>query len=95
MDVRQAVRTAKEYLTDLYEGEHVTNIGLEEVVFEDKYPHRRWKITIGFSRPWDHGNALVATLADVRPSRTYKVISIDDSSGKVESLMDRVLKSSD
>ena len=54
-----------------------------------------WKITIGFSRPWDHKKALVATLGGGRPSRSYKVISIDDDSGNVESLKDRVPKVAD
>ena len=90
MDVKEAVKTAKEYLTDLYDGEQITNVGLEEVVFEDG--SNSWKITIGFSRPWDHKNALVATLADARSLRSYKVLSIKDDSGKVESLTDRVLK---
>ena len=90
MDVKEAVQTAKEYLTDLYEGEQITNVGLEEVVFEDR--SNSWKITIGFSRPWDHKNALVATLADARSLRSYKVLSIKDDSGKVESLTDRVLE---
>ena len=93
MDVKEAVKRAKEYLTDLYQGEEITNVGLEEVVFEDR--SNSWKITIGFSRPWDHKNALVATLADSRSLRSYKVLSINDDSGKVESLMDRVLKSDD
>ncbi len=90
MDVKEAVQTAKDYLTDLYEGEQITNVGLEEVVFENL--SNSWKITIGFSRPWDHKNALVATLADARSRRSYKVLSIKDDSGKVESLTDRVLK---
>ena len=90
MDVKEAVQVAKEYLTDLYEGEEITNVGLEEVVFEDR--SNSWKITIGFSRPWDHKNALVATLADARSLRSYKVLSIKDDSGKVESLTDRVLE---
>ncbi len=90
MDVKEAVKTAKEYLTDLYREEEITNVGLEEVVFEDG--SNSWKITIGFSRPWDHKNALVATLADGRSSRSYKVLSVNDDSGKVESLTDRVLK---
>ena len=93
MDVKEAVKTAKEYLTDLYEGEQLTNVGLEEVVFENL--SNNWKITIGFSRPWDHKNVLSVTLGEGRLSRSYKVLSIDDESGKVESLTDRVLKSSE
>ena len=90
MNVKEAVQAANEYLADLYDRERITNVGLEEVVFEDR--SNSWKITIGFSRPWDHKNALVVTLADARPSHSYKVVSINDDSGKVEYQTDRVLK---
>ena len=89
MDVKDAVKTAKEYLADLYEGEQITDVGLEEVVFEDLSNH--WKITIGFSRPWDQKSTLRVTLGDGLPARSYKVLSINDDSGKVESLTDRIL----
>ena len=92
MDVRQAARTAKEYIVDLFADEQITNVGLEEVVFEDM--SNNWKITIGFSRPWDRKNALAVALADPRSARSYKVIRIDDDDGRVVSLTDRVLPAS-
>ena len=93
MDVKEAVLRAKEYLGDLFEDEQIMNVGLEEVVFEDV--SNIWKITIGFSRPWDQKGPLVATLVEIRPARSYKVLSINDDSGRVESLTDRVLKASE
>ena len=93
MNVKEAVRTAKEYLGDLFEDEQIMNVGLEEIVFEDV--SNIWKITIGFSRPWNQKGPLVATLVEGQPSRSYKVLSINDDSGKVESLTDRVLKASE
>ena len=90
MDVKEAVRTAKDYLGYLFEDEQITDVGLEEVVFEDM--SNIWKITIGFSRPWEHNGPLVAKLTEGRPARSYKVLSINDDSGKVESLTDRVLR---
>ena len=92
MDVRQAARTAKEYIIDLFDDEQVTNVGLEEVVFDDM--SNNWKITIGFSRPWDQKNPLVIAVADPRSARSYKVIRIDDNDGHVVSLTDRVLPAS-
>ena len=92
MDVKEAVQIAKEYLTELYKSEQITNVGLEEIVFDDT--SNSWKVTIGFSRPWDHKNNLVGTLGDGLPERSYKVVSINGDSGKVESLVDRVLKPS-
>ena len=55
MDVKEAVRRAKNYLDDLYQAEEIANVGLEEVVFEDM--SNTWKVTIGFSRPWDYRKA--------------------------------------
>ena len=48
MDVKEAVRTAREYVVDLFQDENIINVGLEEVVFEEV--SAVWKITIGFSQ---------------------------------------------
>ena len=99
MDVKEAVRTAKEYLADLFVDEEVVNIGLEEVVFDDAT--NRWSITIGFSRPWDRAGkkaqtqGLVTALAETAPrARSYKVLRINGETRQVESLRDRFLKAS-
>ena len=60
MDVKEAVRTAKEYLLVVYDGENVTDVGLEEAVFNNDLD--TWDITIGFSRPWDTRNNVVTAL---------------------------------
>ena len=93
MDVKKAARTAKDYLIDLFADEGITNVGLEEVEFDEL--SSTWKITLGFSRPWDQKNALVATLSgDGRPARSYKVVRINDDDGAVVSLTDRLLGAS-
>ena len=92
MDVRQAARTAKEYVVDLFAGEEITDVGLEEVVFDDISNY--WEITIGFSRPWDHKGGLITALGDGRFGRSYKVIRIDDDDGHVVSMTDRILADS-
>ncbi len=90
MDVKKAVRTAKDYLGDLFEDEQITNVGLEEVVFDDV--SNSWKVTIGFSRPWDQKNGLGAALSQGRRlERSYKVLRINDDNGRVESLTDHDL----
>ena len=88
MDVKQAARTAREYLSELYSEEQVTDIGLEEVVFDDV--SKEWRITIGFSRPWNRRNAL----RGLSEARSYKVVCIDDWTRKVTSLKDRLLAAS-
>ena len=89
MDVKDAVRTAKAYLVDLFADEQITNVGLEEVVFDEA--SATWRITIGFSRSWDLKGPLSVTMAGASPDRSYKMLSINDATGKVESLRDRVL----
>ena len=93
MDVKEAVRTAKAYLADLYEDEHIMHVGLEEVVFKSGPP--RWEVTIGFSRSWDLKGPVVAGLADGRHTRSYKVVRINNLRDSVESITDRVLKASE
>ena len=84
MDVKEAVRTAKAYLVDLFEDEQITNVGLEEVLFDEE--SAVWRITIGFSRSWDLKGPLSVTMAGASPDRSYKMLSISDATGKVESL---------
>ena len=88
-------RTAKEYLVDLFDGEEIMHVGLEEVVFDET--SNCWGITIGFSRPWDRNTrptALIAAIGDRRLPRSYKVIRVVDDDGRVVSLTDRVLPAS-
>ncbi len=90
MDVKEAAWTAKDYVLGLFAGEQVMNVGLEEAEFDTLSD--TWKITIGFSRPWDQKNVLSTALGEGRPARTYKVMRINNESGKVESLKDRLLR---
>ena len=92
MDVKEAALRAKEYLVDLFSSEQIVNVGLEEVEFDGI--SNSWKITIGFSRPWDQKNPLIAKLGERPHARSYKVIRIDDRNGRVESLTDRFLNAS-
>ncbi len=89
MDVKEAVRTAKEYIVDLFDGEDIDFVGLEEVMFDDESV--QWLITIGFSRPWDRPKTLSAALREEPLRRSYKGIRINDSDGKTVSVKDRVL----
>ena len=79
MEVQEAVRAAKAHVTELFEDEEIMNVGLEEVEFKNG-----WRITIGFSRPWDR-TILTA------PGRSYKVVRLNDKTGRVVSVTDRLL----
>ena len=90
MDVKEESQTAKAYVAELFAGEQIMNLGLEEAEFESL--SNTWKITIGFSRPWDQKNGLNVVLGEGRLLRSYKAIRINNESGDVESLKDRLLR---
>ena len=88
MDVKEAVRVARECFADVLKDEHIVDVKLEEVNFEE-CPNV-WKITIGFLRPKE-----LEGYADAKPierlrARSYKAVYIDDDSGRVESIADWV-----
>ena len=88
MDVKEAAQKAKDYINDLFASENIYNVGLEEI--EHNTVSDTWKITVGFSRPWDTKNVLTAALGERRPERSYKVVHVDRD-GEIESLTDRFL----
>ena len=90
MDVKEAAQIAKAYVAELFAGEEIMNLGLEEAEF-DRISNT-WKITVGFSRSWDQKNVLSAALGEGRPARSYKVMRINNANGDVESLKDRLLR---
>ena len=90
MDVKEVAKIAKAYAAELFAEENIMHLGLEEAEFESISD--TWKITVGFSRPWDQKNVLSAALGEGRPLRSYKVMRINNESGDVESLKDRLLK---
>ena len=91
MEVKEAVQTAKVYLLDLFEDEDITDLGLEEVMFDEL--SNTWKITLGFSRPWDKRNPMVTSIKirDGIPVRSYKAVCVRDNDGAVTSLTDRII----
>ena len=87
MHVKQAVDLAKKDFLEIFADEHPTNLGLEEIEFDDST--RIWQITLGFSRPWESKNALASAIGSLNPPRSYKVVRISDDSGKVISIKNR------
>ena len=89
MNVKDAVKTAIEYITDIFATEHPENIGLEEVFLNE--PQGVWEVTVGFSRPWDHQKGgLLATVQAL--TRQYKIVRIDNQTGEVKSIRIRETK---
>lgn len=87
MNVKNAVNTAMEYVADIFRSENPKNIGLEEVMFNER--KKIWEVTVGFSRPWDYeisGPFLGFQQKQEHPKRQYKIVRIDDESGKIISI---------
>ena len=92
MDVKDAVRKAKEYVIDVFADDVIADVALEEVEFDDH--DEKWKITIGFSRHWSAPSLFqdLAKSVGGRPAqRAYKLVLIDDASGDVLSVKHRNL----
>lgn len=93
MDVKEAVRLAKHHVIELFKEEEITNLGLEEVEFDEAT--NAWSVTIGFSRPWDQPRSAIAALAGqmLYPRRSYKVILISNDNAEVISVKNREVES--
>ena len=91
MNVKEAAKLAKHYVADLFSEEGINNVGLEEIELVGG-DGMFWEVTIGFSRPWDHGGLATVTLGQKGLRRSYKVLLIDDDNGNVASVKDRILR---
>jgi hypothetical protein len=79
MDVREAVAAAKKYVAEIFESEGIRHLGLEEVIFDEQL--NQWRVTVGFSRPWESGA--------FGPGRTFKVVHVWNNSGEVRAVESR------
>jgi hypothetical protein len=90
MDVKEAVRSAKRWVLDVMDDEHPANLGLEEVEYNDK--EALWRITLGFSRPWNSSRGALASMSgEALQKRAYRTIIVDDRSGKVKGMQRRTV----
>jgi len=88
MEVKEAVRQAKTFVQDLLSEESLSNLGLEEVALDEEA--HVWNVTLGFSRPWNsQRSALTVMTGEPAIRRTYRVVRINDSDGKVLSIEKR------
>ena len=83
MDVKEAVRTAKKYVIDLFSDEDIRDVVLEEIVSGGG----TWKVTLSFIRPQEQGLATVLSGPSWK-DRSFKVVEVDDL-GEVRSVRHR------
>lgn len=80
MDARAVTRTAREYITEIFAGEQISRLCVEEVVYDPDT--NLWRVTFSFVRPWDGQSTMEVGLGSDTP-RTYKVVAINDGDGSV------------
>ncbi|MDQ0467985.1 hypothetical protein [Labrys wisconsinensis] len=88
MDAKQAAKIAKAYVATMLEDENITNLGLEEIDYNNGF----WDVTVGFSRPWNtYRNPLAAITGagDSTIRRAYRIIKIDNETENVLSMKRR------
>lgn len=85
MNVKEAAQQGISHIVDLFQTENLTNVGLEEIVFDDR--DGEWIVTVGFSRPWDYPERSAGLGAILnqgqQPKRSYKIVRIRDFDGEV------------
>jgi len=89
IDVKEAVRRAKDFAVILFEPEKISRLGLEGV--ERSEDGRYWLVTLGFARPHllPDKQSSHSPLDQIFPrpepqaEREYKVFRIDAQSGEV------------
>ena len=97
MDVKKAVQTARKYVTDVFADDEITYVALEEVEFAEG--PNVWRITLSFLRP----TGTVSSMELIAPAlsrgenvrRSYKIVNVDNVSGRVTSVKHRELKAVD
>ncbi|HEY1300575.1 MAG TPA: hypothetical protein VGF07_08755 [Stellaceae bacterium] len=92
MKVQEAVAAAREQILEFFSDEKIANLGLEEIELDEAT--NSWLITFGFSRPWDRLTGPLAAIEnasrELRPwQRDYKVVRIDNRTGKFISIKNR------
>jgi hypothetical protein len=95
MEVQEAIKLAKRYVLDVFADEDPSNVGLEEVEFDDG--NDVWNVTIGFSRPWNSTKSVMASLAGEQPpkKRAYKVVRLRNADGKMIGIKRRDIVTAD
>jgi hypothetical protein len=88
LKIEQVVQICKDYVRRVFADEQITNLGLEEIEFDPATEH--WRVTLGFSRPWDVSpNALMIIGGKADIKRDYKVLIVSDKLASVVSIRNR------
>lgn len=89
IDVKQAVKISLEYIKELYSGDEIRDLSLEEIEISED--NKFWLVTLAFTKQMmQHLNPMEA-MTGPKYSRFYKEIKIDAESGLVRSMKNKKL----
>jgi hypothetical protein len=83
MTVRDATQKAIKEFSEVFQNGY-QNVRLEEIEISDD--ERYWYVTLGYDDPSVHPAAALSRQLGVPAQRAYKVVKIDDMTGKVISI---------
>ncbi len=89
LDVKQAVRSANDYLNGLYDPHEIANLALEEVELSED--ERYWFVTLGFSRRVSLPTNPFQAFGTPKGTRVYKILKLRADTGQVISMKIRKL----
>lgn len=78
--VKEAVTSAMDFVRDMYEGQRLRDLLLEEV--EMAQADNQWLITIGFSLPKEEPTSILSPATSKKLGRQYKIIAVDAVTGQ-------------
>lgn len=93
LTVKDAVKTAKKMAEELYEGEKISHLGLEEVTFSEE--KKEWLVTLGYQsfRTRKKQTTLGSYVPETEEEtlREYKTLRIDAETGEFKGMKIRSL----
>ncbi len=87
IDVKDAVKYAVGHAHDLYKGDELRNLLLEEVKYDGE--KNEWIVVLGFDSGRiivDTSGGLIDRKTNERPERVYKYFHINDNDGAMTSM---------
>lgn len=87
MEIKEAAQRAKQHITELFTDEGAKHIGLEEIQYDGAAG--AWRVTVGFSRPWDQTLFSELTDSGRKRARDMKVVTLSDKDGSILSVKNR------
>lgn len=78
--VKDAVTSAMDFVRDMYEGQRLRDLLLEEV--EMAPADNQWLVTIGFSLPKEESTSILSPATSKKLERQYKIVAVDAVSGQ-------------